>query len=109
MKKHPHAEFIKAWADGTPIEYSADGGESWTRWATTDVMPSFCRQWEYRVCDEVTVMYEIVSKRVSFDSCSDALLCMQEGDHLIRVVIDNDSKLIKEAEEIVFEKGDIQW
>lgn len=49
MKKHKHAEIIKAWADGAEIEsrcnFQMDG---WSNWRE-DRLPDWHVEWQYRI------------------------------------------------------------
>lgn len=54
---HVHAEVIKAWADGKPIEWRENPSEDWQ--LIKD--PSFVEDFEYRVKPEEIVDYTIVS------------------------------------------------
>lgn len=48
LTPHPHAEIIKAWADGHKIEYKLSGGKEWTLIAK----PTFQSDIEYRIYKE---------------------------------------------------------
>lgn len=52
---HVHAEVIKAWADGKPIEYLDDSG-IWRRCFS----PSWLEDYQYRVKPEEVVDYTVV-------------------------------------------------
>ena len=53
---HIHAEVIKAWADGKPIEWRENPSEHWQ--LIRD--PSFVENFEYRVKPEEVVDYTVV-------------------------------------------------
>lgn len=58
-KKYIHAEVIKAWADGKPIEWRERGS---LHWRGTE-FPSFLKEHEYRVKPEEVVDYTVVTAR----------------------------------------------
>ena len=50
MKPHKHAELIKAWADGTEIEFRfKDAIQGWSDWKPNDGRFSNDPWWEYRI------------------------------------------------------------
>lgn len=49
LTPHPHAEIIKAWADGHTIEYKFPDEEKWHIIVNS---PSFCPDIEYRIYKE---------------------------------------------------------
>lgn len=53
---HPHAEAIKAWADGKPVEWRESPSEDWQLIRN----PSFVKDYEYRVKPEEVVDFTIV-------------------------------------------------
>ena len=53
---HVHAEVIKAWADGKPIEWRENPSEDWQLIKG----PSFVENFEYRVKPEEIVDYTVV-------------------------------------------------
>jgi len=53
---HVHAETIKAWADGKPIEYKSGVDRQWVLIDN----PSFLVDFEYRVKPEEVVSYTVV-------------------------------------------------
>lgn len=53
---HVHAEVIKAWADGKPIEYKSGVDRQWVLIDN----PSFLVDFEYRVKPEEVVSYTVV-------------------------------------------------
>jgi hypothetical protein len=59
-KPHPHAEVIKAWADGYEIEWWNDVNDGWAVLSK----PSFCPGQEYRIKPEPkkppTTWYQVV-------------------------------------------------
>jgi len=55
---HPHADVIKAWADGKPIEYRYNTTSAWRSVA----YPSFVKEYQYRVKPEEVVDYTIVTE-----------------------------------------------
>ncbi len=57
-KPHPHAEVIKAWADGYEIQF---WGVSAQRWHDT-TYPEFSPHIKYRIKPEPTTWYQVVCK-----------------------------------------------
>lgn len=55
-KPHVHAEVIKAWADGKPVEWRGNPSEDWQLIRN----PSFVEDLEYRVKPEEVVDYTVV-------------------------------------------------
>ena len=55
-KPHVHAEVIKAWADGKPVEWRICPPEDWQLIEN----PGFVKDYEYRIKPEEVVDYTIV-------------------------------------------------
>ena len=55
-KPHVHAEVIKAWADGKPVEWRESPMLSWQLIAN----PGFIKDYEYRIKPEEVVDYALV-------------------------------------------------
>lgn len=53
---HVHAEVIKAWADGKPVEWREDPMQSWR----LIEYPGFVKDYEYRIKPEEIVDYAVV-------------------------------------------------
>jgi hypothetical protein len=53
MSKHPHAECIAAWAQGTPIQFRSARTHSWIDLEPPEALkqqfPAFVHDWEYRI------------------------------------------------------------
>lgn len=61
--KHPHAEVIKAWADGKTIQVRALGGD-WRDFTYDGTnFLEFSKQFEYRIKPEEAVRYTIISQK----------------------------------------------
>lgn len=61
--KHPHAEVIKAWADGKAIEFRSYESLPWTLLKTQEeskVCPEFRKDHEYRIKPDEVVDYSLV-------------------------------------------------
>lgn len=54
MTPHKHAEVIKAWADGHPVEYRMPSQEEWKA-VDFRYAPAFYEKWEYRVRPQPTL------------------------------------------------------
>lgn len=53
---HVHAEVIKAWADGKPVEWREDPLQNWRLIES----PGFIKDYEYRIKPEEVVDYTVV-------------------------------------------------
>jgi hypothetical protein len=98
MKPHPHAEFIKAWADGAEIEFRTHNNIEWSSvfkgwsWDSTVIC-------EYRIKPEpkpdVVVEWLVEEQRVTyFDNIS-----VDSGKNL-RLTFDSETGKLKSAEVI---------
>ena len=56
MRKHKHAELIKAWADGAEIEFryvlSNRREIVWSEWFTANLTPAWSEDYEFRIKPE---------------------------------------------------------
>lgn len=55
MTPHPHAEIIKAWADGHPIQFRSSPTRAWNN-IEKDCTPAFAEHLEYRVQSRAQVV-----------------------------------------------------
>lgn len=59
--KHPHAEVIKAWADGEIVQYLSEKKNEWIDLVYTgDAAPAFFASVKYRIKPKEVVDYTIV-------------------------------------------------
>jgi hypothetical protein len=99
-KPHKHAELIKAWADGSEIEYKFFcGGTQWSDWLPmNDGSWTNSPEYEYRIKPEPK---PDVVKTICVRNCASDGVFMCEGFHEIpnlKLTFDGETGKLKSAE-----------